>query len=259
MLVRSLALRTELGLIASRGRVIDRGDYLVVETPDDPNYFYGNLLVLRAAPQVGEVAYWSRRFAEELGGNPAIRHITFAWDDPTGATGARDELVAAGFAVDVTQVMTAAAVTNPAPAALANLAIRPLASDEVVRTAELAFSLGDHHDDTYRRFLQRRAAWHATLVTAGTARFWGALDGSELVASLGLVTLGAIRRYQDVQTAPAYRRRGLAATLLATAAAEATTPVVIIAEPDSAASRVYERVGLRAVERSASACRRPQG
>ena len=85
MRVRSLALTTELALANTRGTVTDHGDYLVVETPDDPGYYYGNLLVFPAAPQVGEVAYWTRRFHEHL---PDLQHVTFSWDGVTGDVGA---------------------------------------------------------------------------------------------------------------------------------------------------------------------------
>ena len=107
MIVRGLGLTTELGLFATRGRVLDREDYLVVTTPDDPGYYYGNFLVLPAAPQVGEVAFWSRRFSDELGSNREIRHITLCWDGTTGDAGATSELTAAGFVLEHVQVMAA--------------------------------------------------------------------------------------------------------------------------------------------------------
>ncbi len=256
MRIRSLALTTDLALAATRGRVTDRGDYIVVESPDDPGYYYGNLLVLPAAPQVGEVAYWTRRFGEELGHNPLIRHVTLQWDDITGDVGAADELVAAGFQLEVNQVMVAEAVTAP-PAVLPTRQLEP---DDVLATADLAWAIGDRHDEAYRSFLHRRAEWHRSLVARGSARFWGAFDGAQLVASLGLVELLELARYQDVQTATAYRGRGLAAALLAIAARASTAERrVIVAEPDSTAARVYERVGFRTVERSASACHYPPG
>src|SRR5689334_5941579 len=107
MLIRGLGLTTELGLFATRSRIVDREDYLVVTTPDDPSYYYGNLLVLPAAPQVGEVAFWTRRFHEELGGNPEIRHVTLSWDGTTGDAGDTAALAAAGFVVEHVQVMAA--------------------------------------------------------------------------------------------------------------------------------------------------------
>jgi GNAT superfamily N-acetyltransferase len=254
--VRGLALTTELALAVTRGRIIDRGDYIVVETPDDPGYYYGNLLVLPAAPQVGEVAYWTRRFTEELGKNPAIRHVTFWWDGITGDLGAADELRAAGFTLETSLVMTAHQISAPP-----KLDVRLLDADKVLETAELAWAIGDRHDEPYREFLQRRAAWHGDLVARGIARFWGIQDGETLVASLGLVTIGTVARYQDVQTLTAYRQRGYAGALLAAAARDAfergVERVVIIAVPGSEAERVYTRVGFRVVERTASACRYP--
>ncbi|HET9991082.1 MAG TPA: hypothetical protein VFQ65_21265, partial [Kofleriaceae bacterium] len=79
MIIRSLALKTELGLAATRATIVDRGDYVVITTPDDPGYYYGNLLLLPAPPQVGEVAFWVRRFASEFP-QPEIKHVTLWWD-----------------------------------------------------------------------------------------------------------------------------------------------------------------------------------
>lgn len=257
MNVRSVGLATELQLAATRGRVIDRGDYLYVVTPDDPGYYLGTFLVLPAAPQVGEVTYWTRRFTDEVRADPAIRHVAFRWDGTVGEIGARDELVAAGFTIDVHWVMTAAAVTAPAT----DVVVRPLRPDELHATGELAYAIGDAHNESYRGFLQRRATWARQLVTRGIARFWGAFDDEQLVGSLGLVPLGRVARYQDVQTAAAHRKRGIAAALLAASAAEVrdagVETFVIVAEPASAAARVYERVGFEVRERVGSAWRHP--
>jgi GNAT superfamily N-acetyltransferase len=255
--VRSIALTTDLALAATRGRIADRGGYLVVETPDDPGYYYGNLLVLPAPPQPGELARWMRTFGDEFGDNPAIRHVTLCWDGITGDVPAADDLRGAGFSIDRYEVMVAETVDAPRPA----LPIRALTADELVTTADLAWTLGDRHDETYRQFLYRRAAWHRNLVNRGIARFFGAFDGPALVASLGIVRVVDVGRYQDVQTLPAYRRRGLARALLATAAhaarADGAERVVIVSEPESAAARLYARAGFRTIEHQASACRYP--
>ncbi|MBV8760005.1 MAG: GNAT family N-acetyltransferase [Deltaproteobacteria bacterium] len=247
MRIRSLALTTELALANTRGRVTDRGDYLVVETPDDPGYFYGNMLVLPAAPQVGEVNYWTRRFAEHL---PGLAHVTLWWDGITGDAGAESELVAAGFTIERALVMTAEAIANTE----APLPVRTLAADEITDT--LPWALADRHDESYRQFLLRRAAWQRSLVARGLATWVGAFDGAQLVASLGLVELGTIGRYQDVATLPAYRGRGLASALLhAAAKATSVERVVVLTEK----ADLYERAGFRIIERTASACRYPPG
>jgi ribosomal protein S18 acetylase RimI-like enzyme len=108
----------------------------------------------------------------------------------------------------------------------------------------------------------------------GIAKFFGAFDpagrcesgplhsgDATLVASLGIVRVVDVGRYQDVQTSPAYRKRGLARALLATAAQAAIAGgaerVVIVVEPDSPAARLYARAGFREIERTTSACRMP--
>jgi GNAT superfamily N-acetyltransferase len=139
--------------------------------------------------------------------------------------------------------------------------VRVLEPDDVPETSDLAWAIGDRHDESYRAFLDRRAAWFQRLVARGLAKFWGAYDADSLVASLGLVPLGSVARYQDVQTATDHRRRGLATALLQASARDALESgaerVVIIAEPGSEAARVYERVGFRITERTSSACRYP--
>lgn len=256
MLVHSLGLSTDLELLARRGkgRIVDRGDYLAVTTPEDPGYYFGNLLVLRAPPRAGEVATWVQRFADEIGRDPAIEHVTLRWDGIHGDVGPRAELEAAGFTLDTDLVMVASSVVP----ARCDVTLRPLAPDELAATADLAFAISDRHDDAYRRFVHRRAAWKRELVTGGEATWWGAFDGASLVGSLGLVPLGTRARYQDVQVAASHRRRGIASALLAASAdAAGVDTLVIVALPGSAAARVYERAGFRAVERTASACRVP--
>jgi predicted GNAT family acetyltransferase len=138
--------------------------------------------------------------------------------------------------------------------------VRALSPDEVLATADVAYTIGDRHDDTYRLFLDRRAAWHRELALRNMATFWGAYDGDALVASLGLVWLDqTFARYQDVQTLPSHRKRGLASALLATSARAAfdrgIEHVVIVVEPASEAARIYERLGFRTVEHTANARR----
>jgi GNAT superfamily N-acetyltransferase len=244
--IGSLALATELALAETRGTVVDRGDYVRVETPGEEGWIDGNYLALPRAPGPGELDAWSATFARELG---AHRAISLRWDEPTSA---RYD----GFTVDTYELMLADEVLAPPHA----IAIRELAPDELPATAELSWMIGDRHDEAYRQFLDRRARWQQRLVGEQRAKFFGAFgDGGKLVASLGLVALGAVARYQDVQTEPGHRRRGLAGALLATAARAFpdVARFAILAEPGSAAQHVYERVGFRVSERTARAWRIP--
>lgn len=248
--VRSLSLQTELALAATHGRVTDRADYTVVELPAMPTWAAGNYLALPRAPEAHELASWVDRFDRELGRE---RALSLRWDDTTNDEPAREALRAAGFTIDDHDVMTGDAVLAPPHA----LAMRALEPGEVLATAVLAWNLADHHDEPFREFLHARAAWQSDLVTRGLGAFWGCFDGAKLVASAGLVRFGALARYQDVQTLPAYRRRGIAGALLATAARDVRgARFVIGATRGSDGQRVYERVGLRTTERASIARRR---
>ena len=262
MHLHSVGLTTDVALIATRGQVIDRGAYLITHTPDDPGYLRGNMLVLPAPLVPGQLPSMIDRFTRELSPiDPAIRHVTFAWDGITGDPGAPDELAAAGFTLETTQVLT---TTQPAVAAPpAGIALRPLAPDELARAAELAVAIrgddGEPSDEAYRQFRYRRAVWQRELVAHRLAQFWGAFDGQTLVASLGLVQLGRLGRYQDVKTARSHRRRGIASALLSAAAramrSSGIEELVIQTDLGNVAARVYQRAGFRPIEQIASAYR----
>jgi hypothetical protein len=46
MRVQSLACQTDLNLTQFDGQIIHRGHYLVVVTPSNPTYFWGNYLLV---------------------------------------------------------------------------------------------------------------------------------------------------------------------------------------------------------------------
>ena len=64
-------------------------------------------------------------------------------------------------------------------------------------------------------YLERRARARRRLTRAGRAAWFGAFEGGRLLAQLGVCdACGGLARYQDVETDPAARRRGLAGTLV---------------------------------------------
>lgn len=256
MEAHSVALITELALAATRGRVDDRGDYLVVETPEEPGWIDGNYLVLARPPRAGELVTWQAKFAHELGTH---RAVSLRWDEGDAPIdpAALAELAAAGFDVETYDMMVADDVLAPPHA----LPMRLLAPAVVPTTADLSWAVADRHDEPYRQFLKNRAKWQQRLVTENRACFFGAFDGTTLVASLGVFFVDKIARYQDVQTLASHRRRGIAGALLATAASEARAHgcerFAILAQSGNDAESVYARVGFHTVERTTRASRYP--
>ena len=78
MRVTSLGFRTDVALRVLEGaEVADRGDYLVVRSPDQPDYWWGNFLLLAAWPASGTGDCWLARFAAEF---PLARHVALGVD-----------------------------------------------------------------------------------------------------------------------------------------------------------------------------------
>src|SRR4029077_8789356 len=79
MRVTSLGFRTDVALRVLEGaETTDRGDYLVVRTRDNPDFYWGNFLLLGAWPEPGSADGWLARFAAEF---PAARHVALGVDE----------------------------------------------------------------------------------------------------------------------------------------------------------------------------------
>jgi ribosomal protein S18 acetylase RimI-like enzyme len=242
--ITSLGFRTDVALRVLEGaQVTDRGDYLVIRTPDNPDFWWGNFLLLPGLPGPGQGGPWLARFAAEF---PAARHIALGVDVTEDAE-TPEEFAAAGLEADRASVLTAVQVRPPAhPNTEAE--IRPLSSDEDWRqSVDLAvrcFDGGEPGD-----FLERRAAARRRLTQTGAGVWLGAFERGRLLAQLGLFDAGhGQARYQHVETDPGARRRGLAGTLVWTAGRYGrevlgTSTFVIVADPADAAIRLYRACG----------------
>lgn len=151
MRVTSLGFRTDVTLRAREGaEVTDRGDHLVIRSPDNPDFWWGNFLLLAGVPEPGQAGAWLARFAAQF---PDAAHVALgvdtALDDPLPA-----DLAAAGLEVERAAVLTARQPNPPArPSTGAD--IRPLESDADWRqSVELALRCFDGDDPA---FLERRA------------------------------------------------------------------------------------------------------
>ena len=96
---RSLVRATDLDVLA-RDRVIERqADYLVVRSPSQPEFYWGNFLIFDDAPGRGDGAAWEALFRDAFSEEPRVRHRAFAWDSSDGTLGnAREEFE--GYRID---------------------------------------------------------------------------------------------------------------------------------------------------------------
>ena len=248
MEIKSLGYRTDLLLLELSGSVFeDRGEYVVVRTPDNPGFWWGNFLLYRTPFAPGDTKARTETFRQEF---PDAEHVALGIDSVDAEIGAEDELIAAGFDVDRSVVMTASEVVEPRrPNEEATY--RLLSSDDdweqlvqqSLATATMTV------DEDYVLFTRRKLAAKRALVEAGHGTWFGAFDGDRLQSSLGLMFDGkGLARFQNVQTSLEDRDRGLASTLVHRASTYGLSEggartLVMVADPEYLAIRIYRALG----------------
>ena len=234
------------------GSVTDHGDFHVVKTPQNPNYYHGNYLFLREPPR--DLARWSQTVETVLG----TAHVCLRWDGPALSESALEAAARDGFSPDhgIAMEMTAPGDVTRNP----DLTVRPL---EIAREWQALVDLNRLVDPTeaeevgnehYRAFKDSlRSSWR-TWLASGAAIWWGAFAGQELVGACGLVDCpggdpgqpGSLGRFQSVETHPGYRRQGVCSTLVTAVAEHALQRhrvLLLAAEPDGPALGLYRRLG----------------
>jgi ribosomal protein S18 acetylase RimI-like enzyme len=261
MKLSSLGYQTEVLLRQFEGEVIERSDYLVLRTPKNPGYRWGNFLIFQNSPKQGDLNNWKEIFAKEIGTPPEYNHFLFCWDSVDGKRSEIQEFLEAGFELVKTVVMTAQSV-NPPPKFNHDCTIRTFKNEDwqawinLKRAANLAEREEEREsdDDGFLRYLENKASEYQRMIEAGLGQWFGAYLDGQLTASLGLFVWNGLGRFQLVDTHPEFRRRGLAGTLVYHAVQQgfqsmAAKTLVMCADPDYVAVGIYESVGFKITER----------
>lgn len=260
--IRSLGFRTDLRLLELSGSLIeDRGTHLVVRTPDNPTYFWGNFLLLKERPYPGGEREVIAAFHTEF---PEAEHVSIGIDGTDDQTAELQAFVDAGMEVDSGVVLTAGALIEPRPVA-DGVVVRALESDDDwEQRARLSHHLWSKTDEaTFMTYARGKNAQERALVARGLGQRFGAFVDDTLVSTAGIfVTHAGIARYQSVETHPDHRRQGLAAAVVYAAGQHALAAyrlemLVIVADHDGDAIRIYRGLGFVDTERHLTMERRP--
>ncbi len=249
-------------LVHGPGAVIaERADCIVVRTPDNPAYYWGNCLVLPAGPGDDELDRWLQRFDHEVvRQNAACAHVALGINAPY-----RQEQLprwrAAGFEIHISEVMRLAPgqLREPAEAARGDVVIRTIDfSCEVPAIIELECTDTDIFEPVgYRTHRQLRFLRHAQMHDEGRLHWFGAWCDGVLAAACGLMREraqpGSVARFQHVYTHPDWRRRGLCTTLIAAVSTYAwqqwqVAELIMLADPDDVAIGIYRALGYAAID-----------
>ncbi len=255
MELQSLGYRTDLIFPSFDGEIIDRGDYLVIRTPLNPTFYWGNFLLFNHPPQEGDYSRWQKVFAEEVGTPPQVKHQAFGWDTTNDEKGIIQPFLESGYLLEYSAVLTTQRddlIQKPS----SDIKMRPLMSeDDWEQSIENQVICRDpiFSKSGYRIFRQRQVKRYREMDKYGLGTWFGAFSGNRLVADLGIFWVNEIGRYQSVQTHPDFRRQGIAGALIHYAGLSAMDQfnletLVIVAEEDSPAKRLYESIGFKFAE-----------
>ena len=245
MNITSLGYRTDLMVLVLGGsEITEHDDFLVVRTPANPTYWWGNFVLFADPVGSGELPARMERYDAEL---PDAEHVAWGIDSTDGSVGDEDELTGAGFEISRDTVLTATALTPPSRPVDAT--IRVLDQDDDWDQL-LRLRLDSHQDNEHytREFEEGKVAEARALAGTGSATWYGAFTGDLLRSALGLVADGnGLGRYQNVETHPDARRRGLAGALVHHAGQAALDAgahtLVIVADPEYHAIGLYRALG----------------
>lgn len=259
----SLGWRTDLVFARFDGEVVDRGNHLLVRTPGNPTFWWGNFLLFQHPPGPGDLERWMALFDEEIAGpQPASRHRAFGVDvDERQAL--PPEFAEAGFALNEATVLTLTReqlreAPKPIPSGFEFRVLALPRDGAAVVDQQVAVDAGRYEAVGYRVFAERQMARYAAMQRAGLGHWFGLVapvDGRPvLAASCGLfrdpASTEGLGRFQYVSTHPAWRRRGLCTALVHAACrhgfeAMALRTLAMVADPNDVAIGVYESVGFR--------------
>jgi RimJ/RimL family protein N-acetyltransferase len=261
--------RSDLMFVRFDGELIERPDCLVLRTPANPTYWWGNFLLFDHPPRPGDARVWMSRFDEEVASRQnESRHVTFGVDarEPFELP---DDFVQLGFTLYPSNVLTlrrdqlrAVRTALPSNTRVAALKLPAQAAEAV--ELQVLCDAGEHEPvDSYREFRRRQMLRYEAMSRAGRGDWFGVFmqtdAGEQLVADCGLFHEGLGRggpgRFQHVETHPSFRRRGLCTALIHAVCQHGFDTLglhtlVIVADPHDVAIGLYESLGFERGEAS---------
>jgi ribosomal protein S18 acetylase RimI-like enzyme len=266
--IRSLIIATDLDVLPASSTIEDHGAYVVVRSTSNPSHYWGNVLIWRDAPQLGDREHWEATFLREFGTERESSHVAFTWDTRDGKLGAAEEELAA-FGYDLESEVGLVATPEQLvehPRANRDVTIRQLDwdGDEQLWAAAIDLMV-DNRDDghgaqSHRTYVERRMRDRRELFAQGRGAWFLALtpDG-EAAASCGVVVTDGRARFQSVDAAKRFRRRGIASRMVHDAGRAAIDEfgadrLVIVADADYHALPLYQSLGFVELERAWGAC-----
>jgi ribosomal protein S18 acetylase RimI-like enzyme len=257
MRITSLSRQTDLIFARFNGKVIDRGHYTLVQTPDNPGHHWGNYIIFDSPPGAGDFKIWKQIYQKEFTYYDEMKHMTFTWDCTPLVPGDYQEFTMQGFEFNQGIALTTNKLTYP-PKYNHDIVIKKITKDQEWQQVVLLQILcadPKFYNSGYETFKRRQISQYKAMNRQGLGDWYGAYIGDQLVGDLGIFFEGPLARFQNVGTHPKFRRRGVCQTLVYESAKMAleeygVETLVMEADAEYHAAKIYESVGFTPSEKS---------
>jgi GNAT superfamily N-acetyltransferase len=238
---------TDLAILKHSGSVIEVfNDYTLIRSPHNPDYHWGNFILVTNKDLVGDAERWMQAFHDAF---PEANWVSIGLTEyPTNS----DSWDSYGVELERMDVLKSQTMPNIPEISSAYESRMFQDNDwDLLIAREIADNAisGEHEAESFERYITNSINGFRELSRRGLAAWFGAFYESELVADLGIVVCGEIARYQSVQTIQAHRKQGLASHLLGKAgtwaALQGCKNFVIVTESTNDAGRVYRKAGFQ--------------
>lgn len=241
----------------NESEIIERESYIVVKTMSNPTFHWGNYLIFKRAPKIGDIANWINIFQKEFSHYKEFEHYVFTWDELSMPDS--PEYLQYNFDLEKSVSLATENLVSPKHYNR-DVITRPLVSPEDWEEAdELQTLTRDAKFDYagYKEFKLKQSLAYQKLIAKNRGARFGAFLNTKLVADLGIYFEDSLARYQSVVTHPDHRGIGICGTLVYESGKYAlenwpVTKLAMEADPDYHAAGIYESVGFSPVENSYS-------
>jgi GNAT superfamily N-acetyltransferase len=236
---------TDLAVLEHSGSNIEEHEsYLLVRSPNNPGFHWGNCVFVTDPDAVNDATRWVKTFKSAF---PNANWVSVGLIQMPAD---QDGWVSHGLTLEPDDVLTTRSLPRQLPLP-DGYTVRRLSGQDWAQSAAASMAENlrtkKYEAQTQDRFTQAQMRTRAELSERNVGAWFGAFAGDKLVADLGIVVCGTTARYQSVGTDEGHRRRGLASHLLGVAARwsadQGCDRWVIITEAANPAGRVYRSLG----------------
>lgn len=253
---KSLGIETNILMDSFLANVIEKDDYIVVQTPKRPNYFWGNYILMKEPPCKGDFKEWVSIFEAEIGERRVKGFCAMTFDLATNENFDVSDFLENGFKVEVDKILTTNKVVEPIKFN-SKLTIKEYdLSKNIESYVEVHFDENWAYgsEDKQKEFLREQAMDFSTLIDKKVARRFGGYLNGKLVTDLGVYWNDNVTRFNSISTHPSFRRLGACSTLVYKVSKDLliqnpSKTLVMQADEDYHAALIYESIGFEPKEK----------